>query len=70
MPNQNKKFSSLNLKQYSKKEIKSYQGSFDKFGFYNMKNGDFFDHNGYYFNEEGYDASGGYYDDNSNYVPR
>ena len=62
--------STKQLKRYSEEEIQEYNGHFDKDGFYNLPEGDFFDQDGYYFDKEGFDENGGFYDeDNGEYVP-
>ena len=48
---------------YSKKEIESHTGKYDKDGFYILNDGDFFDPYGYYFDENGMDEVGGFYSD-------
>jgi hypothetical protein len=51
------------------KKHKNFQpdGELDETGFYNQRDGSFFDAGGYYFNKQGYDEFGGYYDDNGQY---
>ena len=38
-------------REYSKKEVESYEGKYDKDGFYILKDGDFFDPYGFYFDK-------------------
>lgn len=49
-------------REYSKKEVESYEGKYDKDGFYILKDGDFFDPYGFYFDKQGKDKNGGFYD--------
>ena len=44
-------------------------GELDEEGFFVAPNGSFWDPDYVYFNREGYDKHGGYYDENSNYIP-
>ena len=49
-------------------EIMNLDGDFDDEGFYQLKEGGFYDNQGYYFDKDGYDAEGGYYDNSGFYV--
>jgi len=54
---------------YTKEEIEKNEGTYDEDGFYNLKDGGFYDPYGYKFDKDGYDEFGGYYDDDGYYVP-
>ena len=56
-------------KPLSKEEIDKLPGEYDKYGFYILGDGSFYDPDGYFFDTEGYDAYGGYYDDYGYYYP-
>jgi hypothetical protein len=45
------------------------KGYYDKYGFFILEDGSFYDPYGYYFDAEGYDEYGGFYDDYGYYVP-
>ena len=47
-------------REYSKTEVESYEGAYDKDGFFILsKDGDFFDPYGFYFDKYGFDKKGG-----------
>ena len=54
-------------REYSKKEVETYDGSYDKDGFFILKDGDFFDPYGFYFDKSGCDKKGGQYDPKTGY---
>ena len=43
-------------------------GKYDEKGFYNLKDGDFYDPDGYYFDKNGFDSDGGRYNEFDNYI--
>ena len=63
------KYGDNGLRMFSKKDIESQEGKYDKDGFYILPGGDYYDDQGFYFDKDGYDELGGYYDkDSGEYV--
>lgn len=44
-------------------------GFYDDLGFYNLPDGSFYDPDGYFFDKNGFDEFGGFYNDDSHYIP-
>ena len=56
------------LKSFSKVEIETNQGEYDKDGFFLLEDQSFYDPLGFYFNYKGFDEVGGYYDHYGLYI--